>query len=218
MTFEDVLELLEIDSPDEFECFEHLADLIECMETIPHDVLFSVLKVVDPDVLTELLDSYFEDNMQGIPDEASDFYTLFITIRQSLIGLAAACTSLEQRRLFVEELYRFRGWYTFDSVVHCVALVDGSISDIPVVEALSLFRLEKLGEATYHFDFSESMDYTLEEYSMPLSYSMKEEGNEEDEEIEEEFDHSFIDKDFPVIDGEYSDEALDEKIDENYFK
>lgn len=218
MTFEDVLELLEIDSPDEFEYFEHLAELIECMEDIPHDVLFSVLKVVDPDVLTELLDSYFEDNMQGIPDEASDFYTLFITIRQSLIGLAASCTSLEQRRLFVEELYRFRSWYTFDSVVHCVALADGSISDIPVVEALSLFRLEKLGEATYQFDFSESMDYPLEEYSMPISYSMKEEGNEEDEEIEEEFNHSFIDKDFPVIDGEYSDEALDEKIDENYFK
>jgi hypothetical protein len=215
MNIDELLELLEIESPDEFEYFEHLAELIECMDDIPYDVFFSVLNVAEPLVLTELLDSYFEDSLQGIPDEAADFYTLFLTIRQSLIGLAGECTSLEQRRLFVDELYRFRTWYTFESIVHCINRADNTVFDVPVVEALSLFRLEKLGETIYQFDFTESLNYPVEEYTVSFTYSLKEEDNEEDEEIIDEFSNQFIDKDFPVIDGENSDEELDENRDEN---
>lgn len=206
MNLEEVLELLEIDSPSEFEYFEHLAELLECAEEIPYDAFFSVLREVDSSVLLELLDSYFEDSLQGIPDEATDFYTLMVTIKQSLLGLATDFTTLEQRRQFVDELYRFRSWYTFEGIVHCTNQEDGRVNDIPVVEALSLYRQEKLGEARYGYDFSDVLDYPVDEYSVPFSFSMQEDENEEDEEIEEEYNDTFIDKEFPVIDGEYGED------------
>lgn len=206
MNLEEVLELLEIDSPSEFEYFEHLAELLECAEEIPYDAFFSVLREVEPSVFSELLDSYFEDSLQGIPDEATDFYTLMSTINQSLLGLATDFTTLEQRRQFVDELYRFRSWYTFEGIVHCTNLEDGRVNDIPVVEALSLYRQEKLGEARYTYDFSDTLDYPVDEYSVPFSFSMQEDDNEEDEEIEEEYNDTFIDKEFPVIDGEYGED------------
>lgn len=206
MNLEEVLELLEIDSPDEFEYFEHLAELLECSEEITYDAFFSVLREVESEALTELLESYFEDSLQGIPDEATDFYTLMTTIKQSLQGLVLDLSTLEQRRLFVDELYRFRTWYTFDSVVHCTNLADGMTSDIPVVEALSLYRLEKLGEVHYRYDFQDAMEFPIEEYAVSFSYTMKEDDNEEDDEIEDEFSDSLIDEEYPVIDGEYSDD------------
>lgn len=206
MNIDEVLELLEIDSPDEFEYFEHFAELMECAEEITYEAFYAVLKEVDSDTLNELLDSYFDDILQGIADDASDFYTLMTLIRQCLMGLAAGISSHDSRRLFVDELFRFRTWYTFDSLVHCKSKSDGLTSDLPVVEALALYRLEKLGEEKYEYDFSECLDYPLEEYVMPFPYSMKDEDNEEDDEIEDEFTDTFIDKDFPVIDGEYSDD------------
>jgi len=202
MNIEEVLELLEIDSPDEFEYFEHFAELMECAEEITYEAFYAVLKEVEPETINELMDSYFEDILQ----DASDFYTLMATIRQCLIGLASGISGSDSRRLFVDELFRFRNWYTFDSVVHCRCKADGLTSELPVVEALALYRLEKLGEENYEYDYSDCLEYPLEEYAVTFSYSMKDEDNEEDEEIEDEFSDAFIDKDFPVIDGEFSDE------------
>ncbi len=211
MRIEEVLELLEIDSPDEFEYFEHLAELIECDEEISYDAFYAVLNEVDPAVLSDLLDNYFEDLMQGIPDESTDFFTLMTTIHQALVGLCRTIDLNEQRRYFVDELFRFRNWYTFDSVVHYGDSSDGPAGHIPVVEALAMYRLEKLGEKKYEYDFSDCMDYNLDEYTMTFSPSMNGEEPEEDEEDadlagEDAYADAFIDKDFPVIDGDYSDD------------
>lgn len=208
MNLEEVLELLEIDSPDEFEFFEHLAELMECAEEISYEAFYAVLIEVDSDTMSELLDSYFEDILQGIPDEASDFYTQLVTINQCLKGLAMETTTPNHRRLFVDEMFKFRTWYTFDSLVHCKSKVNGLTSDLPVVEALALYRLEKLGEERYDYDFSESLDYPIEEYALSFSYTIVSEDEEIDDEAEgeDEYANTFIDKDFPVIDGEYSDE------------
>ena len=212
MRIEEVLELLEIESPDEFEYFEHLAELIECPEEISYDAFYSVLNEVDPAILADLLDNYFEDLMQGIPDDATDFFTLVTTIGQVLISLCQG-NEFHDRHLFVDELYRFRNWYTFDSVVHCYDLSDGLTSGIPVVEALALYRLEKLGEKKYEYDFSDCMDYRLEEYTLPLSSisdSMEVDMEDEDDDTAEDpYADAFIDKAFPVIDGEFSDDCDD---------
>ena len=70
MGIEEVLELLEIDSLDQFEHFEHLAELIECGEDISYDAFATLLQGVDTDGFSELLDKYFEEILQGIPDDA----------------------------------------------------------------------------------------------------------------------------------------------------
>ncbi len=169
MRIEEVLELLEIDSPDQFEYFEHLAELIECPEEISYEAFYAVLSEVEPETLTELLDSYFEDLMKGIPDDATDFFTLITTIQQALIGLSQGSEFKEHKHYFIDELFRFRNWYTFESIVRCNSLSDGLTTDVPVVEALSLYRMEKLGEKKYEYDFSDCMDYPLDEYTMYIS-------------------------------------------------
>lgn len=211
MKIEEALELLEIDSPDEFEYFEHLAELLECAEDISYDAFFTVLTEVDQGTLSDLLDSYFEDLMKGIPDDATDFFTLMTAVHQALIGLCMSGEFKEQRRYFVDELFRFRNWYVFDSVVHCHAPSDGTSCDVPAVEALALYRMEKLGEKKYEYDFSDSMDYMLDEYSIPIHAVYDGMDDEKaDPSNEDPFGDTFIDKLYPVIDGEFSDDTEEE--------
>lgn len=216
MKMDELLELLDIDAPEEFEYFEHLAELLECSEDISEDAFIEILSGVEQKVLNELLETYFEDVLQGIPEDALDFYTLMSTIRQSLLGLSLSSPDSDQRRFFSEELFRFRTWYVFDSVVYCKNKTGGSASAIPVFEALALYRLEKLGEEAYEYDFAEALDYSLDEYSISFPYSIENEAAEgEDDDFEEEDDETLIDKIYPVIDGEFSDDEEDyEKEDE----
>ena len=215
MLTEELLELLDIDVPEEFEYFEHLAELLECTEDISPEAFCAVLMEVDQKILTELLETYFEDVLQGIPEDALDFYTLMTTIRQSLLGLSMSTSQSDQRRFFAEELFRFRVWYVFDSVVYCKSKTGGPASAIPVCEALALYRLEKLGEEAFEYDFSEAMDYSLDEYSISFPYSIKEGESEEDSfEEEDDDDNTLIDKILPVIDGEFTDEDDDFEVPE----
>ena len=215
MLTEELLELLDIDVPEEFEYFEHLAELLECTEDISPEAFCAVLMEVDQKILTELLETYFEDVLQGIPEDSLDFYTLMTTIRQSLLGLSMSASQSDQRRFFAEELFRFRVWYVFDSVVYCKSKTGGPASAIPVCEALALYRLEKLGEEAFEYDFSEAMDYSLDEYSISFPYSIKEDGSEEDSfEEEDDDDNTLIDKILPVIDGEFTDEDDDFEVPE----
>jgi len=67
MNLEELLDLLEIDTPEDFGYFEHFATLIECDEEIPYEVIFKVLSEVDSETLVDIVDNYFEDILQGMP-------------------------------------------------------------------------------------------------------------------------------------------------------
>ena len=69
--------------------------------------------------MAELTDTYFEDILKGVPDDSIDFYTLLSTINQALAGLARSSNTTEDLELYAEELFRFRNWYIYDSLVHC---------------------------------------------------------------------------------------------------
>ena len=211
MRIEEILELLEIDSPDEFEYFEHLAELIECPEEISFDAFYSLLSQVDSSMISELLDSYFEDLSTGIPDDATDFFTLITAIHQSLSGLCRSGENKSQKRYFIDELFRFRNWYTFDSLAHCRDLEGGFSYHMPAIEALSLYRMEKLGENKYEYDFTDALDYRLDEFTVPV-FTISDNDEEEDEDDapgENPYKDAFIDKIYPVIDGEFSDDFED---------
>ena len=202
MDFEELLELLEIDSPDDFTDFEHFAALIELDEEIPFKMFSKILIGVEPDLLATLTDNFFEDILQGVHDDNIDFYTLLSTIRQGLLGLAKASVSKEEKTIYVDELYRFRNWYMFDSVVLCTRASDGITKELPISEALTLKRVEQFGEGAYTFDFSQCMDYEIDEYTMPIDAVIDEDYEEIVEEDEDFYENGLIHRDFPVIDGE----------------
>lgn len=207
MNFDELMEHLEIDTLDDFRYFEQIASLVECDEEIPYEAFFGILADVDAETLVDMTDNYFEDILQGMPDDGIDVYTLLATIRQALIGLAKNATTREERVSYVDELYKFRNWYIFDSIVHLRRLKDNAKRDATVSEALSLYRLEKLNEDQYRYDFSDSLDYEIDEYSISFDAELDEEYDEVDEEDDELYEDGLIDKNFPVIDGEtYEDE------------
>ena len=115
MNFNELLDLLEIESPDEFGYFEHFSTLIECDEEVPYELFYKVLQDVESETLVDLTDNYFEDILKGMPDDSIDFYTLMDTIRQVLLGLAKNSSAPEERVLYTDELFKFRNWYVFDS-------------------------------------------------------------------------------------------------------
>lgn len=211
MDFNDLLKLLEIDSSDEFGYFEHFAALIECDEEIPYDLFYKILADVDSDTLIDLTDSYFEDILQGMPEDAIEIYTLLSTIKQALVGLAKNATNPEEHIAYVDELFKFRTWYIFDSMVHLKRLSDNVKRNDTVFEALSLYRLEKLNEDQYRYDFSDCLDYEIDEYSISIDAKLDEEYEEIIEEDEDLYEEGLIDKEFPVIDGDFGEEEEEEE-------
>lgn len=210
MDFDELLELLEIDSPDEFGYFEHFAALIECDEEIPYDLFYRILADAEPETLAELTDNYFEDILQGMPEDAIDVYTLLSTIRQALVGLAKSAFSREEHVAFTDELFKFRSWFIFDSVVHLKRISDNVKRNVTVSEALSLYRLEKLNEDQYRYDFSDCLDYEIDEYSISIDAKLDEEYEEIIEEDEDLYAEGLIDREFPVIDGDFRTEEEEE--------
>lgn len=179
MELDELLEILEIDAIADFSFFEHYAELVESEEDIPFDVIAQLLDGVDSDVLTELTEGYFEDIIKYIPDNATDFYTLLSNIGQTLTSIASNPDE-DNPDLYAEEFFKFRNWYSFESEVHCTSLSDESIINCTVSQALTLYRLENLNEEEYDYDFTDVLDYPLEEYIVNISSLATEEMSGED--------------------------------------
>lgn len=172
MELEKLLKLLELDSAKDFEYFEHFAEIIEADYEIPSLVYSELFASVDSEVLSELIENYFEDTLKYIPDDQIDFYNLLTNIGQTLV-------SLIDTEDFPYEFYKFRTWFRFDSAVICVRKNDCHELEVPIFEALTLYRMENLNSEEYSYDFSEVMDYPLDEYIVPLNSLAEFEEDEE---------------------------------------
>lgn len=201
MQLNELLERLDMDSPEDFCYFEHFSDLVESNEFIEYDAFYMVLSETSPEILSELSESYFEEILANLPDNIVDIYTLMISIQKCLVGLASSAQTNDAHRLFVDELYKFHNWYALDGIVHCVRKKDHLMIDVPICEALALCRLEKLNEDSYEYDFSDCLDYELDSYSISLSSIIK-----SNYEADAPCTSGLVDKENPVIDGEYGDD------------
>jgi hypothetical protein len=172
---EGIMEMLGLDFPDDFGFFEYFADLAESREDITFEALHEFFSLVLSKDLAELTKGYFDELLESIPEDQTEFYTLMEAVGMNMAGLAEklACgdSSFDRDRglmYYTEEFLKFRLWYLFDSKAVCRDTSDGTDAEMPVAEALVAHRLEKLGERAYSYDFSNCMDYPLEEYIFPV--------------------------------------------------
>ena len=197
----ELFEIVDIESAEDFKYFDNFAALMESDDYIPAEVMYELFAEVDTDVLSELTDNYFEDIMEGVPEEEAELFTLLDNIKRVLKGYAENTDDERSIVLFTDEVSRFRNWYNFDTDVECQSRKDGSTRTVPVREALVLYRIEKLRADEYMYDFSECLDYPLDEYVVSFTSDTDgdtgyEPGNEEEELLNSDF----------LFDDEFSDE------------
>jgi hypothetical protein len=191
MDFDELLELLELDSPKDLSFFEQFAELTENESEIPLSAIELLFAETEQETFAELTEAYFEDTLTFVPDDQPEFYTLFMSIGQALHGLASAADTARNRHDFAEEFFRFRNWYVFDSEVICTSDEDGADAILPVMQALAHARADALIGKEHVYDFSNALDYHLDEYILPLGeFSDKDpnEDYEDDDEDEVDFD------------------------------
>ncbi len=201
MDLNELFEIVDIESTEDFKYFDNFAALMESDEYIPGEVMYELFAEVDTGVLSELTDNYFEDIMEGVLEEEAELFTLLDNIKRVLKGYAENTDDERSIVLFTDEVSRFRNWYNFDTDVECQSSRDGSIRTVPVREALVLYRIEKLRADEYMYDFSECLDYPLDEYVVSFTSDTDgdtgyEPGNEEEELLNSDF----------LFDDEFSDE------------
>ena len=169
MNYEELLNYLDIEDPAEFEYFEAMADLVECDEYIEQEALFGVFAKADKEMLSGLLDEYFEEITDGLPDDSDDMYTLLDQIRLYLTGLSANAEDEGDIRMLTDEFNRFRTWYSFESQVE-LSPEDGGYGDtVCLRDAITSARIEKLGGEKYRYDFNSALDYEIDSYTMSFA-------------------------------------------------
>jgi hypothetical protein len=168
MNIDELLRLLEIESCTDFTFFEYYAALVEEEREIPFDTLRVFFSAVDGATLADLTAGYFEETLQGVPVDQTEFYTLFDSIGRNMARLAGRMDAGRSLDIFTEEFLRFKQWYIRGSAVRCENKDSREQINASVCEALTLSRLEKLGDTDYFFDFDDCMDYPLAAFVYPI--------------------------------------------------
>lgn len=169
MNREQFYELLDIESAEDFQYFENLAAFFECEEELDYEDIAALFGAVDQAVLAELIDEYFEEITNFVPGSETEVFSIFENVRRALIGMCRNCEEDETlHSKLMEELERFRRWYSIDSRAYCTDPVTLIEEEKTMRDALLLARLEKLDGSGYQYDFSECMHYPLDEYIVSL--------------------------------------------------
>lgn len=189
MDYERLLEKLGIDSGEEFEYFENFSDLVESDEHIGDEALCRLFRESDRGTVAEIMENYFNELMDSIPDDSTDIYTLMETIRMALIGLIESGDEDTVLVHFCQELDSFIDWYCRESQVECRNMESGVRETVSLRDALVLARLEKLQGDRYMYDFSGCLDYELEEYVLTFAdLARAERADSSDDMFEESYD------------------------------
>ena len=162
---------LDIENPAEFEYFENLADFLECDEELEFTDVAELFDGVDKDTLAQLCDNYFEEISGFVPGSQTEVFTIFENVRRALVGMCRNCMEDENLKTkLTEELERFRRWYSMESEAYCIDMGTMEETKLPLRDAIAASRLEEIeGNANkYEYDFSECMDYPLDEYIVSL--------------------------------------------------
>lgn len=177
MDIDELYDVLNIDREEGIEYFENFADIVESREDIDTDALEDVLGKTDMDTLESILNEYFGQMEDDVPDDEEDLYTLVDNIGRSLAALADNVSGQEgsDRDEAVQELAgevdKFREWYSIDENV-LKTDDEGNETYVTMSEALFSLRGEKFGTDEAEYDFSGALEYDLDDYVLDISGSV----------------------------------------------
>lgn len=180
MNYEELLSYLDLETPDEFEYFEAMADLVECEDYVEQEAVNALFTGADSTMIAQLLDEYFEDIMGGIPEDSEEIYALMEQIKLCLEGLISNAETEQDIRLFTSEFCKFTNWYSHEPLVEIVPEDGGEREFLCMRDALTYARLEKLGGNSYRYIFEEALEYELDGYTMSLADLAEPEEEEND--------------------------------------
>ena len=172
MTRQEFFDLLDIETAEDFKYVENFAQYLECEEDIELGDVAALIADLDKVEASGLLDDYFEEIMEFIPESETEVYSLFTNIRWSLAGMLKNADEVSTEAKIAEEFERFRKWYSLDSKVYLTGIKDMTEKEETLRDALFSKRMESLGGEKYFYDFTEAMDYPLEEYVMTFGDMM----------------------------------------------
>ena len=179
MTKQELYELIDIDSPADFQYFENLAAYLECDEELSYEDVAELVKDVDKATLAQLIGDYFEEITDFLPESETELYTIFDTVRRSLAGMSKSCDDDTTVTKLTDELERFRQWYSIESRAFLTDLGTADEEEMTLRDALICARVETLEGNKYQYDFSECSDYPLDEYIVSFGDMMAAEDSEE---------------------------------------
>ena len=173
MDFYELLDYLDLESAAEFEYFEAMADLVESDEDIEQEAVYALFEGADEEMISQLLEDYFEDILEGLPDDAGEIYSLLHQIKLSLIGLAdnrdPGPEAEHDLRRLVDEFCRFRNWYVHESDVELTPEDGGAPQHQSLRDAITTSRIQRLGGESYRYSFEESLLFELDSYTMSFA-------------------------------------------------
>lgn len=166
MNLTELLDLLEIDGPEDFEYVESFAELVENDEEIPEEVLCELFRETDPETVSELIDSYFSEITEILDDP--DICEVLDQIRYSLMALITDDDEQSIYR-FGEEVARFQVWYSFESQVAARAVGEDDEHVLCLRDAVTQKRLNKIEGEEYDYDYSDCLDYEIDEFILDMA-------------------------------------------------
>ena len=169
MDFEELLKYLDLEDAAEFEYFEAMADLMESEDYIEPEAMYKLFEGADKSMVSELLDDYFEDILEGLPENSGEIYSLLHQIKMSLMGMISGAEDENDIRKFTDEFYKFKNWYSHESEVRLSPDFSGEDIYHSVRDAITASRLENLGGEKYSYDFEAALDYPLDSYTVSFS-------------------------------------------------
>ncbi len=200
MNFEELLEYLDLEDGGQFEYFEAMADMLESEEYIEQEAMYQLFDEADKTMIEELLNDYFEDILEGLPENAGEIYSLLHQIKMSLTGMISNIEDESDLRRFTDEFHKFKNWYSHESEVELSPENGGAPLYHNVRDAITAARLERLGGEKYRYDFENALDYELDSYVISFADLVK---------AEDENDGTIV---FSPDDGEPGDENDGQEI------
>jgi phage terminase Nu1 subunit (DNA packaging protein) len=189
MSLEELLEILDIEEAEDFQFFENYADLMEYDGEIRYDDLYALIKRLDMVNLGEFIETYMDEILESIPsDYGIEVYTFLTSVKMLLLGLAESIAAAEEEEereelsVFVEEIFKFRNWLTRESEVHLTRRKDKKVLIVTLLEAITAYRVEKLSDEEYIYDFSECIPYEIDEYMVSVASALSDMDDEDEEE------------------------------------
>ena len=166
MLLDDLMNQIDVESAKDFKYFDQFSALMENdLGDLDYDDFAELMLMPDGQALSDMTQSFFDDLVRGVPDDNTELYSVLQTIKQTLVSLAEN-THHRGRGFYADELFRFREWLLMPYAVTCTPEAGGEPVRVSPLEALVLFREEKLAGTRYNYDFSNAMPSGPDEYTL----------------------------------------------------